>query len=280
MRIDDALRQARHRLASSPCAALDAQVLLCHVLEQSRTWLFTWPERELTRAQQAEFEALLARREQGEPVAHLIGEREFFGRRFSVTADTLIPRPDTETLVEQVLALALPANARVVDLGTGTGAIGITLALEQPAWQVTLVDNSAAALQVAAANARQLGATVRCLQCSWLTPCDGFFDLVVSNPPYIEDGDVHLAQGDVRFEPRSALVAGDQGLADLITIAQQAAGKLVAGGWLLLEHGFEQGDAVRALLADIGFEDVRTEQDLGGNDRVTLGKQCAAGSKS
>ena len=140
MRIDDALRQARHRLASSPCAALDAQVLLCHVLEQSRTWLFTWPERELTRAQQAEFEALLARREQGEPVAHLIGEREFFGRRFSVTADTLIPRPDTETLVEQVLALALPANARVVDLGTGTGAIGITLALEQPAWQVTLVE--------------------------------------------------------------------------------------------------------------------------------------------
>jgi release factor glutamine methyltransferase len=280
VRIDDALRQARHRLASSPCAALDAQVLLCHVLEQSRTWLFTWPERELTRAQQAEFEALLARREQGEPVAHLIGEREFFGRRFSVTADTLIPRPDTETLVEQVLALALPANARVVDLGTGTGAIGITLALEQPAWQVTLVDNSAAALQVAAANARQLGATVRCLQGSWLTPCDGFFDLVVSNPPYIEDGDVHLAQGDVRFEPRSALVAGDQGLADLITIAQQAAGKLVAGGWLLLEHGFEQGDAVRALLADIGFEDVRTEQDLGGNDRVTLGKQCAAGSKS
>ena len=280
MRIDDALRQARHRLASSPCAALDAQVLLCHVLEQSRTWLFTWPERELTRAQQAEFEALLARREQGEPVAHLIGEREFFGRRFSVTADTLIPRPDTETLVEQVLALALPANARVVDLGTGTGAIGITLALEQPAWQVTLVDNSAAALQVAAANARQLGATVRCLQGSWLTPCDGFFDLVVSNPPYIEDGDVHLAQGYVRFEPRSALVAGDQGLADLITIAQQAAGKLVAGGWLLLEHGFEQGDAVRALLADIGFEDVRTEQDLGGNDRVTLGKQCAAGSKS
>ncbi|MGK0392330.1 MAG: release factor glutamine methyltransferase [Alcanivorax borkumensis] len=255
-------------------------MLLCHVLEQSRTWLFTWPERELTRAQQAEFEALLARREQGEPVAHLIGEREFFGRRFSVTADTLIPRPDTETLVEQVLALALPANARVVDLGTGTGAIGITLALEQPAWQVTLVDNSAAALQVAAANARQLGATVRCLQGSWLTPCDGFFDLVVSNPPYIEDGDVHLAQGDVRFEPRSALVAGDQGLADLITIAQQAAGKLVAGGWLLLEHGFEQGDAVRALLADIGFEDVRTEQDLGGNDRVTLGKQCAAGSKS
>ncbi|MEQ3637717.1 peptide chain release factor N(5)-glutamine methyltransferase [Alcanivorax sp.] len=280
MRIDDALRQARHRLASSPCAALDAQVLLCHVLEQSRTWLFTWPERELTRAQQATFEALLARREQGEPVAHLSGEREFFGRPFSVTADTLIPRPDTETLVEQVLALALPANARVVDLGTGTGAIGITLALERPAWQVTLVDNSAAALQVAAANARQLGATVRCLQGSWLTPCDGFFDLVVSNPPYIEDSDVHLAQGDVRFEPRSALVAGDQGLADLITIAQQAAGKLIAGGWLLLEHGFEQGEAVRALLAGIGFEQVRTAQDLGGNDRVTLGKQWVAGSKS
>jgi release factor glutamine methyltransferase len=280
VRIDDALRQARHRLASSPCAALDAQVLLCHVLEQSRTWLFTWPERELTRAQQATFEALLARREQGEPVAHLSGEREFFGRPFSVTADTLIPRPDTETLVEQVLALALPANARVVDLGTGTGAIGITLALERPAWQVTLVDNSAAALQVAAANARQLGATVRCLQGSWLTPCDGFFDLVVSNPPYIEDSDVHLAQGDVRFEPRSALVAGDQGLADLITIAQQAAGKLIAGGWLLLEHGFEQGEAVRALLAGIGFEQVRTAQDLGGNDRVTLGKQWVAGSKS
>ncbi len=272
MRIDAALRDARSRLASSPSAALDAEVLLCHVLGQSRTFLFTWPERELDARQQSLFDALLLRRESGEPVAHLTGEREFFGRSFRVTPDTLIPRPDTETLIEAVLCLPLPAQARVVDLGTGTGAIGITLALEQPGWQVTLVDLSDAALQVANHNAEQLKAPVQCLQGSWLAPCEGRFDLIVSNPPYIDGADHHLQEGDVRFEPRSALVAEDHGLADLAEIVGQASGKLEDGGWLMLEHGFDQGEAVRQLLADAGFQHVRTARDLGNNDRVSLGQ--------
>ncbi|MDX1802876.1 MAG: peptide chain release factor N(5)-glutamine methyltransferase [Alcanivorax sp.] len=272
MRLDQARREARARLAASPSAALDAELLLCHVLGKARSYLFAWPETMLSDEQKAQFEALVSRRENGEPVAYLIGEREFFGRPFRVTADTLIPRPDTETLVELALQLGPRGPARVVDLGTGTGAIGITLALEQPGWQVTLVDLSEAALHVAKANAGALGAAVTCQHGSWLAPCEGKFDLIVSNPPYIEDNDHHLQGGDVRFEPRSALVAAKKGLADLTAIIQQASGKLVDGGWLLLEHGFEQGEAVRALLADAGFGQVRTESDLGGNDRVTLGQ--------
>lgn len=272
MRIDAALRDARRRLSDSPSAALDADLLLCHVLGKSRSYLFTWPERELDARQQSRFSSLLARRIQGEPVAHLIGEREFFGHAFRVTADTLIPRPDTEILVEKALSLNLPAQARVVDLGTGTGAIGVSLALAQPDWHVTLVDLSEAALQVAGDNARRLGAAVTCLPGSWLSPCSGPFELIVSNPPYIEENDHHLDEGDVRFEPRSALVAPNNGLADLAAIVQQATGKLVAGGWLLLEHGFEQGEAVRTLLAQAGFVQVGTAQDLGGNDRVTFGQ--------
>lgn len=273
MRIDAALRQARERLASSPSPDLDAQVLLCHVLARPRSYLFTWPERELEAHQQQSFLALLARREQGEPVAHLTGEREFFGRNFSVTPDTLIPRPDTETLVELALKLGPAGPARVADLGTGTGAIGVTLALERPQWQVTLTDLSAAALSVAGGNARQLGAQVTLQQGSWLEDCRGPFDVIVSNPPYIDPADHHLDEGDVRFEPRSALVADQRGLADLATIITQSAARLVAGGWLLLEHGYQQGAQVRALMEAGRFDGVRTERDLGGNERVTVGRQ-------
>lgn len=272
MRIDAALRQARERLSASPSASLDAQVLLCHVLARPSSYLFTWPERELDAQQQQRFLDLLTRREQGEPVAHLTGEREFFGRRFCVTADTLIPRPDTETLVELALQLGPACPARVVDLGTGTGAIGLSLALERPQWQVTLTDLSAAALSVAESNARQLGGDVTLQQGSWLEGCHGPFDLIVSNPPYIDPADHHLEEGDVRFEPRSALVADQRGLADLATIITQASTRLVAGGWLLLEHGYQQGDEVRALMEASGFDAVRTERDLGGNERVTLGQ--------
>ena len=268
-----ALRQARERLASSPSPDLDAQVLLCHVLARPRSYLFTWPERELEAHQQQSFLALLARRERGEPVAHLTGEREFFGRNFSVTPDTLIPRPDTETLVELALKLGPAGPARVADLGTGTGAIGVTLALERPQWQVTLTDLSAAALAVAGGNARQLGAQVTLQQGSWLEDCRGPFDVIVSNPPYIDPADHHLDEGDVRFEPRSALVADQRGLADLATIITQSAARLVAGGWLLLEHGYQQGAQVRALMEAGRFDGVRTERDLGGNERVTVGRQ-------
>jgi len=273
MRIDAALRLARERLSASPSASLDAQVLLCHVLERPSSYLFTWPERELDAQQQQRFLDLLTRREQGEPVAHLTGEREFFGRRFRVTTDTLIPRPDTETLVELALQLGPAGPARVVDLGTGTGAIGLSLALERPQWQVSLTDLSAAALSVAESNARQLGARVTLQQGSWLEGCDGPFDLIVSNPPYIDPADHHLEEGDVRFEPRSALVADQRGLADLATIITQAASRLVAGGWLLLEHGYQQGGEVRALMEAGDFDAVRTERDLGGNERVSLGRR-------
>ena len=272
MRIDAALRQARERLAASPSASLDAQVLLCHVLERPRSFLFTWPERELDAQQQQRFLALLTRREQGEPVAHLTGEREFFGRRFTVTADTLIPRPDTETLVELALQLGPAGPARVVDLGTGTGAIGLSLALERPQWQVTLIDLSAEALSVAQCNARDLFARVTLQQGNWLEGCDGPFDLVVSNPPYIDPTDHHLEEGDVRFEPRSALVADQRGLPDLATIITQSSSRLVVGGWLLLEHGYQQGAEVRTLMVAGGFDAVRTERDLGGNERVTVGQ--------
>ena len=273
MRIDAALRQARERLASSPSPDLDAQVLLCHVLARPRSYLFTWPERELEAHQQQSFLALLARRERGEPVAFLTGQREFFGHNFLVTADTLIPRPDTETLVELALQLGPAGPARVVDLGTGTGAIGLSLALERPQWQVTLTDLSAAALSVAGGNARQLGAQVTLQQGSWLEDCRGPFDVIVSNPPYIDPADHHLDEGDVRFEPRSALVADQRGLADLATIITQSAARLVAGGWLLLEHGYQQGAQVRALMEAGRFDGVRTERDLGGNERVTVGRQ-------
>jgi release factor glutamine methyltransferase len=271
MRIDEALREARLRLAASPTPALDAELLLGHLLGRSRSDFYTWPERRLDAPQLDAFRSLVARRVTGWPVAYLIGEREFFGRRFRVTGDTLIPRPDTETLIEAALETAPATPRRVVDLGAGSGAIGITLALERPAWSVTLVDNSAAALAVAGDNARRLGAKVVCAAGSWLDAVAGEFDLIVANPPYIDSRDRHLEQGDLRFEPRHALVAAEHGLADLRAIASQGRARLAAGGWLLLEHGFDQGEPVRSLLRNQGFQSVLTRRDLAGNDRVTLG---------
>ncbi|MBM7332456.1 MAG: peptide chain release factor N(5)-glutamine methyltransferase [Alcanivorax sp.] len=271
MRIDEALRGARDTLAASPSARLDAELLLTRVLGQDRRYFYTWPEKTLTADQQRLFDLLVTRRAAGEPVAHLTGEREFYGRRFVVTPATLIPRPDTETLVEAALEAVPDTPRRVVDLGTGTGAVGVTLALERPAWRVILTDASAAALAVARDNAEALGAAVSLVRGDWLGALTGPFDLIVSNPPYVDPDDHHLEQGDVRFEPRSALAAHDRGLADLRVIAAQARERLAAGGWLMLEHGHDQGGAVRRLLAGHGFHDVTTRQDLGGNDRVTLG---------
>lgn len=273
MRLDDALRQARDQLAASPSPGLDAELLLCRVIGESRAYLRTWPERTLSDHQQQAFQALVARRAQGEPVAHLTGEREFFGRPFLVSPHTLIPRPDTETLVEAVLGNLPETPLRAVDLGTGSGAIGVTLALERPAWTVTLTDASRPALAVARDNAERLGARVGLVCCDWLDGLSGGpFDLIVSNPPYIDPRDEHLERGDLRFEPRSALAANDHGLADLRMIVAQAHDALAPGGWLMLEHGFDQGGAVRTLLGERGFFDVHTRQDLAGNDRVTAGR--------
>ena len=276
MNISGALKQAEQVLAPvSDSARRDAEVLLCHVLNQSLTYLRTWPERELSGVQHAAFDELVRKRKQGEPVAYLTGEREFWSMPFLVTSDTLIPRPETELLVEQALA-RLPADApqTVVDLGTGSGVIALALAKERPHWQLTATDASFAALRIAEKNARRLKLdNVRFEYGSWYAPlADRRFHAIVSNPPYVADRDPHLAQGDVRFEPNSALVSGDDGLDDIHQIVAGAPAHLLPNGWLMLEHGYDQGEPVAALLREQGFGAVATLRDLAGQPRVTLGQ--------
>lgn len=276
MDISGALKQAEQVLAPvSDSARRDAEVLLCHVLNQSLTYLRTWPERELSGVQQAAFDELIRKRQLGEPVAYLTGEREFWSMPFLVTSDTLIPRPETELLVEQTLArLSADQPQAVVDLGTGSGAIALALAKERPQWQLTATDASFAALRIAEKNARRLKlGNVRFEYGSWYAPLAGQrFDAIVSNPPYVADRDPHLSQGDVRFEPNSALVSGDDGLDDIRQIVAGAPAHLLPHGWLLLEHGYDQGEPVAALLRQHGFGAVETLRDLAGQPRVTLGQ--------
>ncbi|MFZ5722287.1 MAG: peptide chain release factor N(5)-glutamine methyltransferase [Pseudomonadota bacterium] len=270
------LLSATRRLAQSPSAAdtprLDAELLIMRLLGVDRAWLYAHPEAALPAAVAAAFDTLVDARERGMPVAYLVGEREFFSRPFRVTPDTLIPRPDTERLVDAVLQLKLPERARVLDLGTGTGALAVTLALECPDWDVTATDIHDATLAVARDNAARLGACVRFAAGDWFAalPPGDRFDLVVSNPPYIAADDPHLAQGDVRFEPRRALVAADQGLADIARIVNDARGRLHDGGWLIVEHGWTQADAVCDLARAAGYAPVRTLLDLAGRPRALL----------
>jgi release factor glutamine methyltransferase len=270
--IDELLLQAD--LADSPSAKLDAELLLAAALGKSRSYLRTWPEREVEARCAEQFAASLARRRNGEPVAYILGRQGFWSLDLDVASHTLIPRPDTELLVETALAL-LPATAlRVLDLGTGTGAIALALACERPAWQVTGVDRVSEALTLAEGNRTrlQLG-NARFAASHWFSALAGQrFQLIVSNPPYIAAGDPHLSQGDVRFEPSSALVAGVDGLDDIRQIIQQAPQHLEAGGWLLLEHGFDQASAVRELLSGQGFLSVESRLDLGGHQRISLGQ--------
>ncbi|WP_168013505.1 peptide chain release factor N(5)-glutamine methyltransferase [Halomonas salinarum] len=276
MRLDVLLARAAKRLqaAGSPSPRLDAEVLLCHVLEVDRTWLYTWGDREADCWSRARFDALIAARGQGAPVAYLTGEREFWGLSLRTHDATLIPRPDTESLVEAALARGDAEEGTFLDLGTGTGAIALAFASERPGWQVTGVDLSPQAVALARGNAVHLGLEhVRFLESDWFASLEGErFALVVANPPYLADDDPHLAQGDVRFEPRSALVAGDDGLADLYALVQEARRHLLAGGWLLLEHGLEQGVAVRQAFEQAGYDEVTTLQDLGARERVSLGR--------
>lgn len=270
--IESLLKSAE--LPDSPSPRLDAELLLAHALGQSRSYLRTWPEREPSAAQCAAFAALLERRRAGEPVAYLLGRQGFWSLDLEVAPHTLIPRPDTELLVETALALGPGGPARVLDLGTGTGAIALALACERPAWQVLGVDRVSEAVQLAERNRARLGlGNARFVESVWFSTLGGErFALIVGNPPYIAAADRHLSEGDVRFEPASALVAGEDGLDDIRRIVAEAPEHLEAGGWLLLEHGYDQAEAVRALFAARGFAAVESRRDLGGHQRITLGQ--------
>lgn len=269
-----ALEQARQRFAALPDVEprLDAEVLMSHVLGRERSYLLTWPERELTPQQHDRFQALVQRRAAGEPVAHLTGQREFWSLPLRVTPDTLIPRPETELLVEHALAhMPSEAGAYAADLGTGTGAVALALASERPSWRLRATDLSDDALTVARANAAALRIdTVEFARGDWCEALDGLrFTVIVSNPPYVAEDDPHLNRGDVRFDPASALRSGADGLDDIRRIAHCCRRHLERDGWLLLEHGPGQGAACRQVLLDLGYQDVGTHRDLAGRDRIT-----------
>ena len=269
------LRAAASELSNSESPRRDAEILLEHVTGKARTYLLAFGETLLTPEQEAQLAALLARRKTGEPVAHLTGEREFWSLPLYVSAATLIPRPDTECLVEQALARLPDGPCRILDLGTGTGAIALALASERPDCQITAVDVMPDAVALAQRNLARLGfSNVQINQSSWFSAlAQHAFEMIVSNPPYIDEHDPHLSQGDVRFEPLTALVAANDGLADIEHIITTAREHLVPGGWLLLEHGWTQGAAVRALFSAAGYASVETCRDYGGNERLTLGKK-------
>ncbi|WP_323927486.1 peptide chain release factor N(5)-glutamine methyltransferase [Aeromonas caviae] len=274
MQIQQARAHIMATLASGESPRADADALLCHLLDCRRSYLMTWPEHELDAAQQATLAGWLARRLNGEPIAHLIGEREFWSLPLKVSPATLIPRPDTEVLVEQALARLPGGPCALLDLGTGTGAIALALKSERPDADVWAVDRMPAAAALARTNSATLGLPIEVRDGSWFAPLSDAprFAMIVSNPPYIDGTDPHLHEGDVRFEPRSALVAEEQGLADIRLIVTQAPAHLVPGGWLLLEHGWDQGEAVRQLLLQQGYVQVETVRDYGDNERVTLGR--------
>jgi release factor glutamine methyltransferase len=261
-------------LPDSPTARLDTELLLAAALDKPRSYLRTWPEREPSAEQLSAFAALLERRRAGEPVAYILGHQGFWSLDLEVAPHTLIPRPDTELLVETALQLAPATPLRVLDLGTGTGAIALALASERGGWKVTGVDRIAEAVALAERNRQRLQlSNAEFRLSSWFDALAGErFDLIVSNPPYIAAADRHLAEGDVRFEPMSALVAGADGLDDIRQIIDQAPQHLEAGGWLLLEHGYDQAEAVRGLLGAAGFTAVDSRRDLGGHERISLGQ--------
>ncbi len=276
--IEQLLRRGRERLDGGDSPRLDAEILLAHVLGKPRSWLVAWPERCPDAPQQARYEALITRRAAGEPVAYLTGEREFWSLSLEVTPATLVPRPDTELLVEHALNLVADLDRpRIADLGTGSGAIALALATERPDATIVATDASAEALAVASRNAERLGVTnVRFRLGHWLAALAAEpFDLIVSNPPYVEPGDPVMDRGDLAHEPRTALEGRGDGLDDSRDIAAGAMNHLVPGGWLLLEHGDTQADAVAALLGDTGFRFMRTWPDLAGRPRVTGGQRPA-----
>ncbi len=251
---------------------LDAEILLCHILKKPRTYLLAWPESHLTAEQNQQFQALLARRLKGEPIAYILGEKEFWSLSLEVTPDTLIPRPDTELLVELVLQTLSVTTQTIADLGTGSGAIALAIAKERSDWQVIATDKYPATLAIAERNAKKLALhNIHFYAGDW---CDALGEMqcnaIVSNPPYIAADDRHLA--DLSFEPQHALIAGENGLRDLHEIIDQAQKHLVKGGWLFLEHGFDQAFFVEKHMQQVGYKNIHTHRDLSGHSRVTMGQ--------
>lgn len=252
---------------------LEAEVLLAQVLNVARTHLHAWPEKILDESQQKKFFDLVARREQGEPIAYLLGHKEFWSLDLLVTPDTLIPRPETELLIEKILALNLNDNSVIADLGTGSGAIALALAHEKPNWKIHATDVSAKALEIAKHNAERLKiSNIFFHQGSWCDalPSEIKFDVIVSNPPYIAENDAHLTQGDLRFEPRSALVSAENGLKDISQIVFAAKNHLKSGGFLFIEHGSDQAKKVASILEKAGYTCIGSHRDLSQIDRVTF----------
>lgn len=270
--IQQCLLDAIKLLRDSSSASLDSEVLLAKVLNKNRAHLRAWPEKVLNESQLQKFQSFLIERAKGIPIAYIMGEKEFWSRGFTVTPDVLIPRPETELIIE--LALALIPNKptyHIADLGTGSGAIAITLGLERPNTTVLAIDYSDKALTVASQNAQRLKASnVTLRRSDWLNKVTGEFDLIISNPPYIDKQDSHLQQGDVRFEPASALIAENNGLKDIQRIAKQAKGFLKNEAYLMLEHGFDQQQQVQEILQSSGYTSVKTHKDLIGHPRVTI----------
>ena len=271
--IKQALHMAKHALNDHESAQIDSELLLAYAIGRDRTYLYTWPEKQLSSSVQTLFEELLERRVLGEPVAYLIGTRDFWSFTLRVNRHVLIPRPETELLVETALSLLGEGAQRVVDLGTGSGAIALAIAHERPDCQVLATDFSAQALLLAEENALQLEIqNIEFKQGSWYATVEqACFNMIVSNPPYIAPNDPHLGQGDLRFEPATALSAEDAGMADIHEIISAAPAYLAENGWLLLEHGYDQGQRARQLLQQYGFCQVQTLADINGCDRVSLG---------
>lgn len=269
----NAIRDAAARLPGDE-ARLEAELLLAHALQRPRSWFYAHSGDMLDPSEARAFDQLLRKREEGVPVAQITGHRGFWSLELAVTPETLIPRPETELLVELALEhLPLAEMGQVLDLGTGTGAIALAIASERPLVDVSAVDVSEAALDVAQANAAEAGLPLRLLHGSWFEPVAGeVYRVIVSNPPYIAENDPHLKQGDLRFEPRSALASGPDGLDAIRIIVAGAPVHLLPGGWLLVEHGHDQGAAVRALFQAQGFAHVATARDLERRDRVTRGQ--------
>jgi release factor glutamine methyltransferase len=274
--IRQALRQGEQQLAArSDTSRIDSQVLLAHALDKPRSFLLTWPEQQLDTIQTARFKHMVQRRQTGEPIAYITGQREFWSMELEVNQYTLIPRPETEALVELALEkIPVSAKVRIADLGTGSGAIALAIAKERPKCQVVAIDQSANALATAKANATKHSIeNVEFRRGSWFEPIKSeSFDVILSNPPYVAEMDPHLEQGDLRFEPRSALTAGPEGMDAIRHIVDLSRTVLKNHGWILLEHGYNQGPSVKQLLIQSGFQNITIQSDLGGLARVAIGQ--------